>query len=77
MVRLGYGHDRRIDEALSVVISKRQPDGKWHLDGVPGSRSGKRYRVSPLKLETPKKPSKMITFLASRVLRKVNERYSH
>jgi hypothetical protein len=77
MVRLGYGYDRRIDEALSVVISKREPDGKWNLDGVPGTRSGKRYLVSALKLETPKKPSKMITFLISRVLRKVNEPRSH
>ena len=77
MVRLGYGHDRRIDEALSLVVSKRRPDGKWHLEGVPGTRAGKRYPVSPLKLETPKKPSKMITFLALRVLGKVSERHSH
>jgi hypothetical protein len=71
MTRLGYGHDRRIEEALSAAISKRRPDGKWLLDGVPGTRSSK------LQLETAKKPSKMITFLALRVLRRVNVPHSH
>lgn len=75
MVRLGYGKDRRLHEALSLLISKRGSDGKWILDGVPGTRrTSERYApVSALRIETPHRPSKMITFLAMRVLKGVED----
>lgn len=58
---LGFGADPRAREALGLLRSKRRPDGRWALDGVNGK----------LRLEPQGRPSKMITFLASRVLRRV------
>ncbi len=58
LAALGYGADRRAQEARDLVRSKRLPDGRWALDGVNGK----------LRLESPGKPSKMVTFLALRAL---------
>jgi len=71
MVRLGYGNDSRLHEAMSLLISKRRSDGKWVLEGIHGARrTDKRFMpVVPLRIESPHKPSKMITFLAMRVLK--------
>lgn len=57
---LGYGADPRMNEALELLRSKRLPDGRWTLEGTNGK----------LRLEAPGKPSKMVTFLALRVLRR-------
>ncbi len=40
--------------------SKRRRDGRWNLDSTNGD----------LRLEVPHRPSRMITFLALRVLRR-------
>ncbi len=58
---LGMGYDPRMAEALDVLMSKRLPDGRWPLEGTNGH----------VILEPRGKPSKMITFLALRVLRRV------
>ena len=73
MVRLGYGNDRRLHEALSLLISKRRSDSRWVLEGIHGMRrTNQRFApVAPLRIETPHRPSKMITFLAMRVLKGV------
>jgi len=73
MVRLGYGNDPRIHEALSLLTSKRRSDGKWVLEGIHGTRrTNKRFTpLAPLRIETPSRPSKMITFLAMRILKGV------
>ena len=55
---LGYGTDPRMHEALDLLRSKRKQDGRWSLERVTGN----------LRVEPPGKPSKMITFLALRVL---------
>ena len=47
-----------LQEALDLLRSKRGPDGRWNLEGTSGN----------LRLESPGRPSKMITFLALRVL---------
>ncbi len=60
---LGYGRDSRMREAIAVLRTKRRPDGRWTLDGTNGN----------LRVEPRGKPSKMITFLALRVLRRVAE----
>ena len=57
---LGYGTDPRAREALDLLRSKCRPDGRWVLEGVNGK----------LRLEPQGRPSKMITFLALRVLRR-------
>lgn len=60
MTALGYGKDLRMREALDHLRSKRLPDGRWKLDHTNGN----------LVIEPRGKPSKMITFLALRVLRR-------
>lgn len=73
MVRLGYGNDSRLYEAMSLLILKRRLDGKWVLEGIHGTRrTDKRFTpMVPLRIEIPHRPSKMITFLTMRVLRGV------
>lgn len=61
MTALGYGRDPRMEEALAHLASKRLPDGRWKLDHTNGN----------LVLESRGKPSKMITFLARRVAKRV------
>lgn len=63
MTALGYGGDPRMREALSHLKSKRLADGRWALDGSNGD----------LRLETSHRPSKMVTFLALRVLKRVRD----
>ena len=57
LTALGKGKDPRLGEALRHLASRRRPDGRWTLS------SNNWYPH----LETPGKPSKMITFLALRV----------
>ncbi len=61
LTALGYAGDARMNEALAVLRSKRLPDGRWTLEGTNGD----------LRVEARGRPSKMITFLAMRVLRRV------
>lgn len=58
LTALGYGNDSRIKEALSLLRSKRMTDGRWPLERMTGN----------LRIEPQGKPSKMVTFLALRVL---------
>ncbi len=60
LTTLGYGADRRAREALDLLRSKRRPDGTWAVEGVNGR----------LRIESQGRPSKMITFLALRALRR-------
>ncbi len=77
---LGYVNDPRLEFALGVLRKKRRPDGRWNLDrlhpDVGGAvarwmRENPTQAPRPFGLETPGKPSKMITFLAERVLARV------
>lgn len=60
LTALGYAKDARLDEALTLLRSKRGPDGRWRLEGTNGD----------LRLERQGRPSKMLTFLGLRVLRR-------
>ena len=64
MTALGYGEDPRMREALEHLLSKRRSDGRWALDHTNGD----------MRLEPTRRPSKMITFLALRVLRRAGRR---
>ena len=64
MTALGYGKDSRMHEALDHLESKRLPDGRWNLDWTNGN----------MVVEARGKPSKMITFLALRALRRAGRR---
>ncbi len=83
MTALGYGNDRRLGHALAVLKEKRRPDGKWNLDAIhPDVEGGmgEWYRKHPRQaptsfgLEKAGEPSKMITFRALRVLKRIDAR---
>ena len=79
MTALGYGDDKRLDHALSVLKKKRRQDGKWLLDAVhPDVEGGmanyyNKINPTPVSLEKPGEPSKMITLRAMTVLSRVED----
>ena len=84
MTALGYGTERRLKFALSLLKKKRRPDGRWNLDSVnpdPESPQGRWNRehpkqaTTPFALETAGEPSKVITLTALRVLKRVEASY--
>lgn len=80
MTALGYGGDPRLEYALSLLRKKRRRDGRWKLDAVHPdvegamlawyTRNPKRTPL-PFALETPGRPSKMITLRALLVLKRI------
>lgn len=81
MSALGYGGDKRLRFALSLMKKKRKPDGRWVLDSVnpdPESPQGRWNRehperaTIPFSLEERGKPSKMVTLTALKVLDRVD-----
>jgi hypothetical protein len=82
MTALGYGDDKRMKHALSVLNKKRRSDGKWVLDAVHPDVEGamklwyEKYpkrKPIPFALEKVGEPSKMITFRAMQVLHRLEE----
>ncbi|MFW9965961.1 MAG: hypothetical protein ACFFEA_02310 [Candidatus Thorarchaeota archaeon] len=61
-----FAYDRRIDEALRILLEKQQADGKWVLESSPIGRM-------QTNLEQKGNPSKWITFQALRVIKSVIE----
>ena len=51
------------DLAVRHIISKRCPDGRWKLDHANGN----------LRLEIPGQPSKIITFLSLRAMKRIGK----
>jgi hypothetical protein len=76
---LGYGDDRRLKYAISLLKEKRGPDGKWKLDAVHPDLEGgmaKWYSKKPpipFALEKPGSPSKMITLIALKITQRLNQ----
>ncbi len=72
---LGYADDPRLDSALNLLGSKRRPDGRWVIDAVhpdlPLENNYAEPGAKPLVIEEPGESSKMLTFLALRVLKRV------
>lgn len=80
ITKLGYSDDKRLRSALDILKRKRLPDGRWpleaiHPDVVPGGYRPDAwppgFRVKPFSLEKPAEPSKMITLVALRVLKRI------
>ncbi len=80
MTALGYGEDPRMQHAFDALRKKRRKDGRWNLDAVhPDVEGGTaawfekhpKDRPTPFALEKVGAPSKMITFRAMRVLRRM------
>jgi len=75
---LGFGEDRRLRPALTILKDKRRPDGTWSLDRThpdlgPKANAHPDRKLKPLVIERPGRPSKWITLKALRVLKRVNE----
>ena len=82
MTALGYGDDRRLRYAVSVLREKRRPDGRWNLDTVHPDFEGKmaewynrnpKRKPTPFALEKPGEPNKMITLRAMVVLNRLRD----
>jgi len=77
MTKLGYGDDKRLSFALTLLKTKMRPDGKWNLDAIHPDLEGMiatlyaRRPPTPFSLETPGRPSKIITLKALTVLSRV------
>jgi hypothetical protein len=63
LTRLGY-HDSRMQPAVDLVLSARQPDGTWLLENT---FNGKMW----VNIEEKGRPSKWITLRALRTLRRL------
>ncbi|MHB8567223.1 MAG: hypothetical protein ACYC7D_12645 [Nitrososphaerales archaeon] len=75
---LGYGGDKRLKDATKLLLRKRRPNGTWLMDTLhPDLGRGSLYRLkhkaSPLALEQPGRPSKLITLTALRVLNRLDD----
>ncbi|HVC27373.1 MAG TPA: prenyltransferase/squalene oxidase repeat-containing protein [Nitrososphaerales archaeon] len=82
MTALGYGEDKRLAGAVKLLKEKMTPDGRWNLDAVhPDVEGGMsdwyakhaNQAPTPFALEKAARPSKMITFRAMLVLRRLGE----
>lgn len=82
MTSLGYGDDKRMSQALSLLKRKMRKDGKWVLDAVhpdfrdelwPRWRSKYARYFTPFSLERAGLPSKMVTLRALTVLKRLGE----
>jgi len=83
MTALGYSGDRRLGYAVSLLKEKRRQDGKWNLDAnrpedSPALAAFRKQHpnskdLTPLVLEQPGQPSKMITLTAMKVLKRLGE----
>jgi len=81
LTSLGYTADPRLEFALSVLRTRRRPDGRWNLDAehpdVEGAmlrwfRAHPKQRPTPLSMEKVGHPSKMVTLRALIVLKRLD-----
>ncbi|HEY4674578.1 MAG TPA: prenyltransferase/squalene oxidase repeat-containing protein [Candidatus Bathyarchaeia archaeon] len=64
LTKLGYVKDERLNDAVEVLLEKRQKDGTWILENTPAGRM-------QTNIETKGKPSKWITLIALRTLKRL------
>jgi len=64
LVELGYGDDPRLDNALQLILSKQDAQGRWKLENT---LNGKVWAD----IEQKGKPSKWVTLRALRILKRV------
>jgi hypothetical protein len=83
LTALGYSGDKRLGYAISLLKEKRRRDGKWNLDANRPEESAalaafrkknpRSRDLTPVPLESPGEPSKMITLNALKVLNRLGE----
>jgi hypothetical protein len=64
LTKLGYERDERMNDAIEILLQKRKTNGTWILENSPTGRM-------QANLETKGQPSKWITLIALRVLKRV------
>ena len=64
LTKLGYVKDERLNDAVEVLLQKRQKDGTWILEGTPAGRM-------QTSIEAKGKSSKWITLIALRTLKRL------
>jgi hypothetical protein len=64
LTKLGYVKDERLDDAIELLLQKRQEDGTWILESSPTGRM-------QTNIEPKRKPSKWITLIALRTLKRL------
>jgi hypothetical protein len=65
LTKLGYAQDERLADAVEILMQKRQEDGTWILESAPIGRM-------QANIETKGMPSKWITMIALRVLKRLS-----
>ena len=66
LTALGCGGEPRLDNAVGLVLSKQDADGRWAMEY---SYNGKIW----VDVEAKKAPSKWVTLRALRVIKRVHE----
>jgi hypothetical protein len=64
--RLGYVEDERLSDAIEALLEKRCSDRRWVLESAPTGRMH-------VNLEAVGKPSKWMTLIALKVLKRLNQ----
>jgi hypothetical protein len=64
LVELGYGDDPRLANALQLILSKQDAQGRWKLENT---LNGKMWAD----IEEKGKPSKWVTLRALRILKRI------
>jgi len=65
LTKLGYVKDERLNDAVEILLQKRQGNGAWILESAPIGRM-------QTNIEAKGKPSKWITLIALRVLKRLS-----
>lgn len=65
LTKLGYVKDERLNDAVEVLMKKRQKNGTWILENTPSGRM-------QANIETKGKPSKWVTLTALRILKRLD-----
>ncbi len=66
LTKLGYVADERSKDAIQILFQKRQSDGTWILESTPRGRM-------QTSIEAKGKPSKWITMIALRILKRLSK----
>jgi len=64
LTKLGYVEDERLNDAVDILLQKRQENGTWILESAPIGRM-------QTNIEAKGKPSKWITLIALRILKRL------
>ena len=67
LTKLGYVKDERLNDAVEILLQKRQSNGTWILESAPIGRM-------QTNIEAKGKPSKWITLIALRVLKRLGKK---